>query len=122
MQIKRDYAIFFVLFLCLILLYFSFNTKYFKEHFNVALSVLSNIDENKEQKQNSVSTDVPTGDDMVRLLARLINGEARGEPYEGQTDDDPSCSPEGIETIELSSTIIETLFSFTFPSSLAWGL
>ena len=35
--------------------------------------------------ESSVSTNKPAnGDDMVELLARLINGEARGEPYEGQ--------------------------------------
>ena len=105
MQIKRDYAIFFVLFLCLMLLYFSFNTKYFKEHFNVALSVLSNLDENKEQKQSSVSTDVPSGDDMVKLLARLINGEARGEPYEGQ--------------VAVGAVIMNRVKSPKFPNTIA---
>lgn len=38
-----------------------------------------------EKKESSISTNKEnTGSDMVDLLARLINGEARGEPYEGQ--------------------------------------
>lgn len=39
----------------------------------------------KKTAQSSISTNVPsTGADMVQLLARLINGEARGETYQGQ--------------------------------------
>lgn len=35
--------------------------------------------------QSSISTKTQsTGSDMTDLLARLINGEARGEPYQGQ--------------------------------------
>ena len=37
-----------------------------------------------EKKESSTSTTEASGNDMVELLARLINGEARGEPYEGQ--------------------------------------
>lgn len=37
------------------------------------------------KKESSTSTNTAnSGGDMVDLLARLINGEARGEPYEGQ--------------------------------------
>ena len=36
-------------------------------------------------KESSTSTNTEaTGTNMVELLARLINGESRGEPYEGQ--------------------------------------
>jgi len=39
----------------------------------------------KETKASSLATKNPsTGSDVTMLLARLINGEARGEPYEGQ--------------------------------------
>lgn len=39
----------------------------------------------KKTDQSSTSTKTPaTGADMVDLLARLINGEARGESYQGQ--------------------------------------
>ena len=38
-----------------------------------------------KQEESSTSTkEEATGEEMVELLARLINGEARGEPYEGQ--------------------------------------
>ena len=33
----------------------------------------------------------------VEINGGSINITTRGEPYEGRTDDDPSCSPEGIE-------------------------
>ncbi len=39
----------------------------------------------KETKESSVATKNPSsGSDVTALLARLINGEARGEPYQGQ--------------------------------------
>lgn len=37
-----------------------------------------------KKAESSVSTTKASGDNMVELLARLINGEARGEPYIGQ--------------------------------------
>ena len=37
-----------------------------------------------QKVESSISTDKVSGDNMVELLARLINGEARGEPYIGQ--------------------------------------
>ena len=37
-----------------------------------------------QKAESSISTTKASGDNMVELLARLINGEARGEPYIGQ--------------------------------------
>ena len=37
-----------------------------------------------QKPESSISTTTASGDNMVELLARLINGEARGEPYIGQ--------------------------------------
>lgn len=37
-----------------------------------------------QKAESSISTNKVSGDNMVELLARLINGEARGEPYVGQ--------------------------------------
>ena len=37
-----------------------------------------------KKDESSISTSKESGNDMVALLARLVNGEARGEPYEGQ--------------------------------------
>ena len=34
---------------------------------------------------------------FVEINGGIINITTTGEPYEGRTDDDPSCSPEGIE-------------------------
>ena len=37
-----------------------------------------------KEAQSSIYTTTPSGDNMVELLARLINAEARGESYSGQ--------------------------------------
>lgn len=107
MQIKKRYAIFFTsLILLLVMLYVSFNMQNLKDMFdNRAFGVLSNADENKSQKESSTSTDVPSGDDMVKLLARLINGEARGEPYEGQ--------------VAVGAVIMNRVKSPIFPNTIA---
>ena len=42
-------------------------------------------------------TTATTPDPYVEINGGNINITTTGEPYEGQTDDDPSCSPEGIE-------------------------
>ena len=43
------------------------------------------------------NTTATTPDPYVEINGGTINITTTGEPYEGQTDDDPSCSPEGIE-------------------------
>ena len=42
-------------------------------------------------------TTATTPNPFVEINGGTINITTTGEPYEGQTDDDPSCSPEGIE-------------------------
>ncbi len=42
-------------------------------------------------------TTATTPDPYVEINGGIINITTTGEPYEGATDDDPSCSPEGIE-------------------------
>lgn len=110
MQMKNKYAFFLSsLFLLMFLLYLSFNTGKVKEYFSnsKAISVLSDTDENqnKEEKQSSTSTNTPSGDDMVKLLARLINGEARGEPYDGQ--------------VAVGAVIMNRVKSSKFPNTIA---
>lgn len=108
MQIKNKYVFFLCsLFLLVFLLYLSFNTDKVCVYFNKNkfISVLSNVDENKENKQSSTSTTTPSGDDMVKLLARLINGEARGEPYEGQ--------------VAVGAVIMNRVKSPKFPNTIA---
>ncbi len=82
-KVIKKYTIFFVfVLLLLLLLYISIN--YDK-------SEVSKIFENlfatstKKTAASSTSTKASSdGSDMAQLLARLINGEARGESYEGQ--------------------------------------
>ena len=60
----------------------------------------------KEADASSISTTKPvTGDDMVELLARLINGEARGEPYIGQ--------------VAVGAVILNRVKSPKFPNTIA---
>ena len=52
-------------------------------------------------------------DPYVEINGGIINIKTTGEPYEGQTDDDPSCSPEGIEakgnlTINAGTITVQT--------------
>lgn len=55
--------------------------------------------------ESSTSTNIPAGDDMVHLLARLVNGEARGEPYEGQ--------------VAVAAVILNRVKSPKFPNTIA---
>lgn len=56
--------------------------------------------------ESSTTTNKPaTGSDMVELLARLINGEARGEPYEGQ--------------VAVGAVILNRVKSPKFPNTIA---
>lgn len=60
-------------------------------------------DENSQE--SSTKTNKASGDDMVNLLARLINGEARGEPYEGQ--------------VAVGAVILNRVKSPKFPNTIA---
>lgn len=55
--------------------------------------------------ESSTNTNTPSGDDMVNLLARLVNGEARGEPYEGQ--------------VAVAAVILNRVKSPKFPNTIA---
>jgi len=52
--------------------------------FVLILMVTLTIYAQTKKAESSISTTKASGDNMVELLARLINGEARGEPYIGQ--------------------------------------
>lgn len=58
-----------------------------------------------KKAESSVSTIKPSGDNMVELLARLINGEARGEPYLGQ--------------VAVGAVIMNRVKSPAFPNTIA---
>lgn len=55
--------------------------------------------------ESSTSTAIPSGDTMVELLARLINGEARGESYLGQ--------------VAVGAVIMNRVKSPIFPNTIA---
>ncbi len=59
----------------------------------------------QSKAQSSISTTNPSGDNMVELLARLINGEARGEPYSGQ--------------VAVGAVIMNRVKSPSFPNTIA---
>ncbi len=108
MKLKIKYALFLPLILILmVMFYVSVNGidmfSYIKK--GKIISVISDLDEKKEQNQSSTSTSTPSGDDMVKLLARLINGEARGEPYEGQ--------------VAVGAVIMNRVKSAKFPNTIA---
>ena len=48
----------------------------------ILITLLINLHENSKEKTMASSSSSNTSD--VQLIARAINGEARGEPYEGQ--------------------------------------
>lgn len=79
---KYTICLFSVMFLVLTL-YISMNKK--EEWIQFLKSMENTIYAATKTDQSSTATKTPsTSNDMVDLLARLINGEARGEPYEGQ--------------------------------------
>ena len=59
-----------------------------------------------ETRASSISTKNPSsGADVTQLLARLINGEARGEPYEGQ--------------VAVGAVVLNRVKSPQFPNTIA---
>ena len=65
-----------------LLLYISYSYEELKIYNNVFAATKDQSSTSTERNTDQSSTD-NTGD-MIDLLARLINGEARGEPYKGQ--------------------------------------
>ncbi len=60
----------------------------------------------KDEASSAISTSTSeNGSDMVNLLARIINGEARGEPYEGQ--------------VAVGAVIMNRVRSSEFPNTIA---
>ena len=59
-----------------------------------------------KEVESSVSTNTEaTGTEMVELLARLINGEARGEPYQGM--------------VAVAATVLNRVADSRFPNTIA---
>lgn len=106
----KDYTIcsFFILIL-LTFLYMCINNRNINifSNFYVYGKAPENIesDNDVKSKESSTKTTEPSGDNMVNLLARLINGEARGEPYEGQ--------------VAVGAVILNRVKSPKFPNTIA---
>lgn len=94
----KKYTIFLCVFGVLIyLLYFSMN--------EIKISI-PGIYATSEKRASSISTKNPSsGADVTQLLARLINGEARGEPYEGQ--------------VAVGAVVLNRVKSPEFPNTIA---
>ena len=94
-----------ILFVCMFIfsLYISMNYKNTNilKLINKSIYALDN-----NQAESSVSTNTEsTGTNMVELLARLINGESRGEPYQGQ--------------VAVGAVILNRVKSPNFPNTIA---
>ena len=63
-------------------LYISYNYQDITAFNSVIAAITDESSTSTDKQTDQSSTD--NSKDMVELLARLINGEARGEPYEGQ--------------------------------------
>ena len=97
MQKLKKYTIsFFVIISLIILLYMNINNIPFK------FSKIFALEEASSAISTSKSED---GSDMVNLLARIINGEARGEPYLGQ--------------VAVGAVIMNRVRSSEFPNTIA---
>lgn len=83
--VKNRYVGFFCVILILVFaLYMSCSEMKFEfEFFPDVFATKKDQSSTSTDKQTDQSSKSTTGD-MVELLARLINGEARGEPYKGQ--------------------------------------
>lgn len=99
---KFTYKILFI-FVLVLSLYISMNYN----SINISELINSKIYASEsKQAESSVSTNTEaTGTNMVELLARLINGEARGEPYQGQ--------------VAVGAVILNRVKSTNFPNTIA---
>lgn len=87
----------FFLFILILMLYSSINID--------SINIFRNFNIYGKNNESSITTDKEAnGSDMTKLLARLINGEARGEPYEGQ--------------VAVGAVILNRVKSPKFPSTI----
>lgn len=81
-MLKNIILIVFIITTLVVALYISYNY----ESVEICDSVYAAIKDQSSTstKKNTDQSSIDNSGDMVDLLARLINGEARGEPYKGQ--------------------------------------
>lgn len=97
LKFRKNVICLLFIFILVIMLYSSINID--------SINILKNIYiYGKDEESSTSSNEESTGDDMTKLLARLINGEARGEPYEGQ--------------VAVGAVILNRVKSPKFPSTI----
>lgn len=79
---KKVLMLFCIIPILVLLLYISYNYEELEVYNNVLAATKDQSSTSTEKNTDQSSID--NSGDMVDLLARLINGEARGEPYKGQ--------------------------------------
>ena len=100
---NRKLYIISLIFILVFLLYFSMNF----QTINIFRLINNKLyaAQTKEVQSSISSNTEATGTNMVELLARLINGEARGEPYQGQ--------------VAVGAVILNRVKSANFPNTIA---
>jgi N-acetylmuramoyl-L-alanine amidase len=81
-MLKNTMLIFGIITVLVIALYISYNFKGIEIYDGVYAAIKDQS--STSTKKNTDQSSIDNSGDMVDLLARLINGEARGEPYKGQ--------------------------------------
>ena len=80
--IKRISVLGIIISILVVMLYISYNYENMEMHNTVYAAIKDQS--STSTKNNTDQSSIDNSGDMVDLLARLINGEARGEPYKGQ--------------------------------------
>lgn len=82
-KMLKNIVLIFSIITCLVIaLYISYNFESIKIYNGVYAAIKDQS--STSTKKNTDQSSIDNSGDMVDLLARLINGEARGEPYKGQ--------------------------------------
>lgn len=81
-MLKNIILIFGIITVLVVALYISYNYENIKIYDGVYAAIKDQS--STSTKKNTDQSSIDNSGDMVDLLARLINGEARGEPYKGQ--------------------------------------
>jgi len=80
--LKKIISLVFIICVLFIALYISYNYESLEIYDSVYAAIKDQS--STSTKKNTDQSSIDNSGDMVDLLARLINGEARGEPYKGQ--------------------------------------
>ena len=81
-DLKKIIILGYVVCVLVIVLYISFNYDSLEVYSEVFAATTDQS--STSTKKNTDQSSTSNTEDMVQLLARLVNGEARGEPYKGQ--------------------------------------